>query len=838
MKRTTYSFIILFMSLLCFGGQAHARQVMFNLTQGSSAELRQSQIDFTQKVVAVLKPGLQTLELSDDYYYIYPSEGRTFEYVRDAQQNNIPITPQGYVQLRINSESSTLYVVATTPAPVELTTNIFLYEGSSALLKHYNTMSSKFEDYKTLLQGNNSVSLYEGHRYLLVPGPEHKFTSVLDSRGNAVALTDTEFGQGVEINANKTDLLSVYNVTSEGPKPMDPWMRIFYITVDDPTMIKASMSPSYTPFELKPGRNAYYFNSQADMGVYLETVNQRDFYSVTLDETPVTFDNYALIYVNEYCEIDAKYHFPEGLTHTYTLRNTEGVDGFWTRVTVDGEDYTPVNNTVTAPAGAEIALWNDNAADWCISRIELPSGRYFRGIGNDPYQMDPSKPITFFATYKDGPVSVSAHRYSSVDVEFNITRADLVKVSGGNTMSQDEIEDLQEGNNKLHASESRFLTVKIASRQQGVGFVSSVKYRTATGMPMQTATYDFNNECYTLLNLRNGAQVDIIAVDTPATYELPVTISSPSDVLFYTERSLDESTQVFLSYRNGGYKLDYPENKCTLYMVPATDNSFINAVTYKPDSESDAYNATNQRGQYYLALISRTGSLNIVSGHYADMIHKAVVYCDYPGCSLVSPELRQISLKQGYTTVDFNESENGNSAFTLRGITGGNFSAFKNGNAITVTDPAEAATSVRLKDGDVIKLYVANPKPQRSKVTFTGNIDNAEIKVDLNTPVSPTEAAAGFYVLPATLVSVTCPDTDVMTVNGDKLEPNNGTYSFSVSSDTVVNISEDTAIETIGADTIPADADIFSLSGVRVSNPTPGIYIRVAGGVASKVIIR
>ena len=45
-----------------------------------------------------------------------------------------------------------------------------------------------------------------------------------------------------------------------------------------------------------------------------------------------------------------------------------------------------------------------------------------------------------------------------------------------------------------------------------------------------------------------------------------------------------------------------------------------------------------------------------------------------------------------------------------------------------------------------------------------------------------------------------------------------------------------TAVETIGAD--EADVEYYTLQGVRVSNPTPGIYIVRRGAKTSKMVLK
>lgn len=67
--------LIVLVTLALAGLTGHARNVMFNLTPGSAAELRKmNYTTYDEEVVATLSPGSVTLSLSDDYYYLYPAK--------------------------------------------------------------------------------------------------------------------------------------------------------------------------------------------------------------------------------------------------------------------------------------------------------------------------------------------------------------------------------------------------------------------------------------------------------------------------------------------------------------------------------------------------------------------------------------------------------------------------------------------------------------------------------------------------------------------------------------------------------------------------------------------
>ncbi|MBD5316783.1 MAG: hypothetical protein HDS11_03835 [Bacteroides sp.] len=833
-------FLILTVALLA-SLAAQARSVTFFLTAGSAAELRQ--VDYTtgqSVVIAELNAGIKVLDLKDDYYTVAPATNRVIDYVRDVNEQDLPVATNGTVRLTISAQSGDFFTIATLRAPNIVPTTVYVYPDSWAQLKHYNTLTQQYEHQATIYPGTANFDLVENDSYILCAGAEHVIKECVDSRGNDIPLTQTEFGMAVSFVATPETVSSVYNITTEGPTPPDPNLKVFYVDIDNPDMVNASISPSYTPIELKPGRNVCYFDVNKDMGLWVRTKNDRDFYSVKHNGFAVDFDYYALVYLSEGSEVEVRYEFPEDLTHTYNLQFLDQSAGFWTKVTVDGEEYTPVNNRITARAGALIELWNSDALSWNITQIDLPSGRSIHGYPGTPYEMDPSKPISFYATYRDGPVKVSAHRYADVNVTFNVTGNDLVNVVAGTFNTQTHLE-LKEGANALHDSESRFQYVKITSRTAGEGFVSSVTYKTTAGGDMMTAEYDFDRQQYIIQNLLEGAVVNITAVAKPATYPLPVTINNLTDVALYTDASLSEASRLTIAYTTGGYTVNYPENKCTLYVAPANDNCFVRSVTYKADADSDPYNATQSGSMFYLSKISRRGSVNIVAGHYEDMIHQCVVYADRNGATLYSADLRPITLEAGYNVVPFNEVENRNTSFTLTGMAGANFTAYKNNSKLSAKADDAHSADVRLKDGDIIKVYMTNPTPALYNVKFTG-LKPAEGRVDLFTELTEANFADGIHALPGTEVTFLPAQADVtVTVNGTEVtsDPETGYYTVSIPErNCEINIADsNSGISTITADD-SAEAEYYDLQGRRITNPSAGIYVKVAGGVAEKVIVK
>ena len=174
-------------------------------------------------------------------------------------------------------------------------------------------------------------------------------------------------------------------------------------------------------------------------------------------------------------------------------------------------------------------------------------------------------------------------------------------------------------------------------------------------------------------------------------------------------------------------------------------------------------------------------------------------------------------------------------------MAGANFTAYKNNSKLSAKADDAHSADVRLKDGDIIKVYMTNPTPALYNVKFTG-LKPAEGRVDLFSELTEANFADGIHALPGTEVTFLPAQADVtVTVNGTEVtsDPETGYYTVSIPErNCEINIADsNSGISTITADD-SAEAEYFDLQGRRITNPSAGIYVKVARGVAEKVIVK
>ena len=198
---------------------------------------------------------------------------------------------------------------------------------------------------------------------------------------------------------------------------------------------------------------------------------------------------------------------------------------------------------------------------------------------------------------------------------------------------------------------------------------------------------------------------------------------------------------------------------------------------------------------------------------------------------------------EGSATFNFADPTTLTPSYSLEGAVADNSNQKHNVNGVVFTADGISLTSSGT--GTESRLYYQTASKAwtyrvytNSTVTFSCGAKQAMTSIVFTTQTTKYgETLGGFTFTPGSYDSATKTLT---------LPEGTTSYSFDVTGTvgftgiTVNYVSSDTdGVEDVVADS-PADGEDawYSLQGVRVHNPVPGLYIRVRGGKASKVLIR
>ena len=240
------------------------------------------------------------------------------------------------------------------------------------------------------------------------------------------------------------------------------------------------------------------------------------------------------------------------------------------------------------------------------------------------------------------------------------------------------------------------------------------------------------------------------------------------------------------------------------------------------------------------------GKLYIYNGTTKEVTSSSIIEYTAPGTEPEpepDPDPDPVVPAEGSATFNFADPTTLTPSYSLEGAVADSSNQKHNVNGVVFTADGISLTSSGT--GTESRLYYQNASKAwtyrvytNSTVTFSCGAKQAMTSIVFTTQTTKYgQTLGGFTFTPGSYDSATKTLT---------LPEGTTSYSFDVTGTvgftgiTVNYVSSDTdGVEDVVADS-PSDGEDawYSLQGVRVHNPVPGLYIRVRGGKASKVLIR
>ena len=677
-------------------------------------------------------------------------------------------------------------------------TTITVTPGSSIVIE---VVGNDSEPKKQLNAGTHKLTINDYQFRRVHPIEGHTLVSCVNKDGSEMTKDPTWLGKGY-VELSYFTLQDSYTITTKPTSELEHSEIV--INIDKvPSTMTCYLSPSATPVNLKPGSNTVTFQPDIDVAVELRDGSLTEFYSVKLDGVEQAYNFYHYLKIKDGSKIDIQTEAPAE-EYTYTLAY-EDEDNFWTEIRVDGKPVTITNNQFKAHPLANIELYNRQGSKWYIEHITMPDGMVYKGdYTYSPYEWHDEYPITFTAR-ASGTITVRAHLMKDYNITFNITGLDLVKVLNGDNYTGTPIEGLKEGVNtvKLHETSTR---VTVMPADESV-FLMPVTYRATADGPLKGAFFMQSMNYYSVTQglLKDGGEVNIVARDTPAAFQMTVNVDNPEDVKLYSvydPTGYYKNVEIAGKLTKGENVISFPENSSKLYVVPATADSYISSVYYREKASDTPFEAAYDSWyKHYEVANPVAGSIVDIEAGHVVYDSEALVYVDdataTEGVEIQTAAGRKIALTTGYNTVKFNADENTSATqdgFLLQSLSKeGNFTVFINGTKLSNPDEADHKAYFRLHDGDIIKLYLVPNNPTEVTVNFTtaDGFAVTDVTVDVDTPATLEDNA--ITVLPGTAISFAVTGDDAMvaavTYNGECVKMEDDRYTVSAAARSTVAIA-------------------------------------------------
>jgi hypothetical protein len=833
MRKQIHLMLVVLLCSLGFGAYAQQISTVFRVEQGCAAVLmRYDFATYDYVLYQYLDEGDNTVEYDRrGTLYLWPAPGAETISVTPEDECVSRVSGKEQYKVYFTASMQDLYTVTTTGTPSMPTTDIFLAEGSHARVLEQNQRTYEYTLHQALVAGEtNSVQMAMDSPdmpgtvpFYRICGEEgYVLDRVTDADGNDVEIReDSYLGNYIEITAFTA--LPYYNVTTrerEAPQ-------------GDPVFILSEGSYAYyTPAGgggrtmLSPGENrvsvtendlievypadGHYFVSFTDSKGVAYAPGNRGF--VQIGGSGNFYPPYSI--TTELNEVD---HY----TVTLNIDTNEGVKCYFFS---DGKD-------ISLRPGENMLTYSPNIAKeyLVLGRKQYDDYRPFYSVIVDGVAETPA--AEYWIEVADGMVIDVTVEYPedesySYTLEYTDGAEDfwtLIRVAG---------EEVTPESGRFEAKAGAL--VELYNSNAGDWSIKKITLPGSSHTSMTTYS--------PLTFTANGDGV--ISVDACRAQELGVSISILGSAGNVNIVNGNWNTGTPVNGLKEGLNTVTIKDNCDYFSIKhIDDNGDLKSVVYRESADSQLKEAVRSSSwpYYYTASSLRDGAEVIIVAGDVELDSACVIYVDSAaeGMALTSDAGRTFGLSDGYNTVPFNVAENCRNGFAITGATA----------AHTLFCDGEKAVSplrVTLAGGGIYKLYTSTADPQPLAVSFAIEdeaCEVADVTVDLGTPVDDVDA--GLEVLPGTRVSFRVIEQNDMgylfvSANDRIIERDeDGFFTADITDPTVFTVfKEYVGVSLIGDD--EAEAVWYDLAGRRVEGGriVPGVYIRVAGGQADKVIVR
>lgn len=323
----------------------------------------------------------------------------------------------------------------------------------------------------------------------------------------------------------------------------------------------------------------------------------------------------------------------------------------------------------------------------------------------------------------------------------------------------------------------------------------------------------------------------VIEIDAKkyGTVKATVNIDNPANVIVYRGYTYNND---IITMKEGANEVELSETNSMISIVAAS-GCYITSVTSGETSYSVDYS-----NAYVITLTD--GMVVDVKSGAIERNSKAVMYVDDRDAASTYFNFQRgdrssIDIVTGYNEFKFYEGDN---PFGLSWYGASYSNVYKNDTLVSPMYEGSTTYELKLKDGDVVKLYLASD-PIAGKVEFEigEKVDTSKIAVTVDRIRTIKDLAKSFDALPGTEISITPADgyDVVISVNGDEISPApDAPYLITAAGDTKVSISlpVDDGIAGVASDAAGMHSDVYNMQGIIVSRDADAAKInRLPAGV-------
>lgn len=423
-------------------------------------------------------------------------------------------------------------------------------------------------------------------RYNIIPKDGYAITSIVDENGTALSgfYGGTAYVYLYSYYSGKHWYVSTINLE-------EARTASFTMTVDDPTLVTATLSGTKSRLDVQEGPTTYKFDPNVENVLTLFSQGDKNIYSITKNDEPIPVDSYSVqIPLEDCCNIVVQTQWPDIPCSVSLQYDHEATPDLITGAAVNSENVDLVDDSFSCQLGDEAAIYM--SSDYNVTEIKL-NGQpqdlsYFWG--------------NFYFTVTDevNTLEITAAPYGTITAIVNVTCKDAFSVYK-QYQSPENLVEIVEGENRIELSQKN----------------NSMSYSVNPGYELVSATktegdldpIDISNSPY-IYDITDGMVINLVGQAEVLDSHAVIWVDDMSAANYYFSFENAKRFNYATSMENGYTEFDFSENSYNPFGLGwAGDNIqkfvFLNGEAKSPNYDGGSFwNLTLADGDVVKAFVA------------------------------------------------------------------------------------------------------------------------------------------------------------------------------------------------------------------------------------------
>ena len=423
-------------------------------------------------------------------------------------------------------------------------------------------------------------------RYNIIPKDGYAITSIVDENGTALSgfYGGTAYVYLYSYYSGKHWYVSTINLE-------EARTASFTMTVDDPTLVTATLSGTKSRLDVQEGPTTYKFDPNVENVLTLFSQGDKNIYSLTKNDEPIPVDSYSVqIPLEDGCNIVVQTQWPDIPCSVSLQYDHEATPDLITGAAVNNENADIVDDSFSCQLGDEAAIYM--SSDYNVTDIKL-NGQpqdlsYFWG--------------NFYFTVTDevNTLEITAAPYGTITAIVNVTCKDAFSVYK-QYQSPENLVEIVEGENRIELSQKN----------------NSMSYSVNPGYELVSATktegdldpVDISNSPY-IYDITDGMVINLVGQAEVLDSHAVIWVDDMSAANYYFSFENAKRFNYATSMENGYTEFDFSESSYNPFGLGwAGDNIqkfvFLNGEAKSPNYDGGSFwNLTLADGDVVKAFVA------------------------------------------------------------------------------------------------------------------------------------------------------------------------------------------------------------------------------------------